>query len=185
MGIWPKRRKETLTAYCWKWKGRGWSGKKLDRHLYSSDGLPPRFYGLLKIYKNRNPLRPIVSLISSPTYNLFKHVAKILKPLAGNSAYTDKNSTKFCGSIPDINLQDELVSFDVVSLFTSTPVDVVVNVAYNRLVNDENLQERTALYRSLALSNYLTSACQLPTFNTTTSIVSRSMGQLWAHPFPP
>ena len=114
-------------------------------------------------------------------------MAKILKPLAGNSAYTVKNSTKFRESIPDINLQDddELVSFDVVSLFTSIPVDVVVNVAYNRLVNDENLQERTALYRSPALSNYLTSACQLPTFNTATSIVSRSMGQLWARPFPP
>ena len=104
-------------------------------------------------------------------------MAKILKPLTGNSAYTVKNSTKFCGSIADINLQDddELVSFDVVSLFTSIPVDAVVNVAYNCLVNDENLQEMTALYWSLALSNYLTYACQIPTFNTTTSIVSRSV----------
>ena len=112
---------------------------------------------------------------------------KILKPLTYNSAYTVKNSAQFCGSIADINFRDddELVSFDVVSLFTSIPVDVVVNVAYNRLVNDENLQERTALNRSLALSNYLTSACQIPTFNTVTSIVSKSMGQLWAHPFPP
>ena len=74
-------------------------------------------------------------------------MAKILKPLTGNSAYTVKNSTKLCGSIAAINLQDndELVSFDVVSLFTSIPVDVAVNVAHNRLVNDENLQERTAL----------------------------------------
>ena len=113
-------------------------------------------------------------------------MAKILKPLTGNFAYTVKNSTKFCGSIADIDLQDddELVSFDVVSLFTSIPVDVVVNVAYNRLVNDENLQEGTALYRSLALSNYLTSACQIPTFNTVTSIVSRSMGQLYGHGRP-
>ena len=74
-------------------------------------------------------------------------MAKILKPLTGNSAYTVKNSTEFCGSIADINLQDddELVSFDVVSLFTSIPVDVAVNVAHNRLVNGENLLERTAL----------------------------------------
>ena len=50
-------------------------------------------------------------------------------------------------SIADINLQDEdeIVSFDVVSLFTSIPVDVAVNVAQNRLVNDENLLKRTAL----------------------------------------
>ena len=85
--------------------------------------------------------------MSSPTYNLSKHVAKILKPLTGNSANTVKTSTEFCGSIADVNLQDDddLVSFDVVSLFTSIPVDVAVNVAHNRLVNDENLQESTAL----------------------------------------
>ena len=124
-----------------KKKREGMIGEKLYRHLHSSDGLPPRFYGLPKIHKNGNPLRPIVSFISSPTYNLSKYVAKILKPLTGNSAYTVKNSTEFCASIADINLQDddELVSFDVVSLFTSIPVDVAVNVAYNRLVNDENL----------------------------------------------
>ena len=58
-----------------------------------------------------------------------------------------KNSTEFRGSIADINLphDDEFVSFDVVSLFRSIPVDVAVDVAHNYLINNENLQERTAL----------------------------------------
>ena len=139
-----KKTGRDMNGILLKMKREGTIGEKLYRHLHSSDGLPPRFYGLPKIHKNGNPLRPIVSFISSPTYNLSKYVAKILKPLTGNSA---KNSTEFCGSIADINLQDddELVSFDVVSLFTSIPVDVAVNVAHNRLVNDENLLERTAL----------------------------------------
>ena len=74
-------------------------------------------------------------------------MARILKPLTGNSVYTVKNSTEFCGSIAGVNLQDddEFVSFDVVSLLTSIPVDVAVNVARSRLINDENSQERTAL----------------------------------------
>ena len=73
-------------------------------------------------------------------------MAKILKPLTGNSDYTVKNSTEFCESITD-KLQDDdvLVSFDVVSLFTSIPVDVAISVAHNRLINDENLQDRTAI----------------------------------------
>ena len=58
----------------------GISGKIFYRCLHSSDGLPPRFYGLPKIHKNGYPLRPIVSFISSPTYNLSKYVAKILTP---------------------------------------------------------------------------------------------------------
>ena len=144
----PTRKTERdMNGILLKMKREGTIGEKLYRHLHSSDGLPPRFYGLPTIQKNGNPLRPIVSFISSPTFNLSKYVAKILKPLTGNSAYTVKNSTEFCGSITDINLQDddELVSFDVVSLFTSIPVDVAVNLSHNRLVNDENLPERTAL----------------------------------------
>ena len=142
-----KKTERDMNGILLKMKREGTIGEKLYRHLHSSDGLPPRFYGLPKTHKNGNPLRPIVSFISSPTYNLSKYVAKMLKPLTCNSAYTVKNSTEFCGSIADINLQgdDELVSFDVVSLFTSIPVDVAVNIAYNRLVNDENLPEGTAL----------------------------------------
>ena len=142
-----KKTERDMNGILLKMKREGTIGEKLYRHLHSSDGLPYRFYGLPKIHKNGNPLRPIVSFISSPTYNLSKYVAKILKPLTGNSAYTVKNSTEFCEGVADINLpdDDELVSFDVVSLFTSIPVDVAVNVAHNRLVNDENLQERTTL----------------------------------------
>ena len=40
---------------------------------------------------------------------------------------------------------EELVSFDVVSLFTSIPVDLAVHLAHNRLLNDTNLQDRTAI----------------------------------------
>ena len=74
-------------------------------------------------------------------------MAKILKPLTGNSDYTVKNSTEFCEGITDMKLQDDdvLVSFDVVSLFISIPVDVAISVAHNRLINDENLQDRTAI----------------------------------------
>ncbi|XP_068756315.1 uncharacterized protein [Montipora capricornis] len=122
-------------------------GENLYKRLHSSDGLPTRFYGLPKVHKNGCLLRPIVSFISTPTYNLSKHVAKILKPLTGNSDYTVKNSTEFCEGITDIKLQDDdvLVSFDVVSLFTSIPVDVAISVAHNRLISDENLQDRTAI----------------------------------------
>ena len=52
----------------------------LYKKLRSSDGLPPRFYGLLKVHKPGYPLRPIVSFIDSPTYMLSKHLAQILKP---------------------------------------------------------------------------------------------------------
>ena len=142
-----KKTERDMNGILLKMKREETIGENLYKRLHSSDGLPPRFYGLPKVHKNGCPLRPIVSFISTPTYNLSKHVAKILKPLTGNSDYTVKNSTEFCESITDIKLLDDdvLVSFDVVSLFTSIPVDVAISVAHNRLINDENLQDRTAI----------------------------------------
>ena len=37
------------------------------------------------------------------------------------------------------------VSYDVVSLFTNTPVDVAVEVIKERLINDARLKDRTLL----------------------------------------
>ena len=69
-----------LNGILLKMKREETIGENLYKRLHSSDGLPPRFYGLPKVHKNGCPLRPIVSFISTPTYNLFKHVAKILRP---------------------------------------------------------------------------------------------------------
>ena len=91
--------------------------ESLYKRLHSSDGLPPRFYGLPKIHKPQIPLRPIVSFVDSPTYNLSSYLANILEPLVGNTNCHVKNSYEFASFIKDIKLteDEELVSFDVVS----------------------------------------------------------------------
>ena len=53
--------------------------------LRSSAGRLPLLYGLPKVHKPEVPLRPIVSFLRSPTYQLSKHLATILSPLVGNS----------------------------------------------------------------------------------------------------
>ncbi|CAH3158681.1 unnamed protein product [Pocillopora meandrina] len=99
--------------------------------LYSSNGLCPHFYGLPKIHKPGIPLRPIVSFVNSPTYAISGYLARILSPVFANTDYTVKNSCEFADFIRDNTLDacEELVSFDVVSLFTKIPVDLSVKVA--------------------------------------------------------
>ena len=115
--------------------------------LYSNEGLCPRFYGLLKFHKPGIPLRPIVSFVSSPTYAISGYLARILLPVVGNTDYTVKNSCEFADFIRDktLNACEELVSFDVVSLFTKIPVDLAVKVAEERLREDASLGQRTSL----------------------------------------
>ena len=70
--------------------------ENLYRMLYSSDGLSPRFYGFMpKIHKTGIPLRPIVSFINSPTYDVSSYLAKILSPVVWNTVNTVKNSLEF------------------------------------------------------------------------------------------
>ena len=54
---------------------------QLKDQLTPNSSNPPQIYGLPKIHKDNNPLRPIVSTIGSPTYQLAKELARILSPL--------------------------------------------------------------------------------------------------------
>jgi len=84
----------------------------------------PRVYGLPKIHKELVPLRPIVSNIGAPTYQLSKYLAGTLTQLTRNSAHHVKNSFQFVQILEflKVQLDDLMVSFDVVPLFTNVPI---------------------------------------------------------------
>ena len=115
-------------------------------HLKCDKGVTPKIYGLPKIHKEAVPLRPIVSFIGSPTYRLSKYLVNILSPLF-SSKYCVKNSADFAKIIRDFTLEDNdcLISFDVVSLFTSIPILDASNVIFKLLSADVNLKNRTKL----------------------------------------
>ena len=83
----------------------------------------------------------------SPTYNLAKYLAEILKPLVGKSEHHVVNSKEFITKIEQTKLDEDeiLVSFDVVSLFTNVPIDEACNIAKERLPLDNTLHLRTTL----------------------------------------
>ena len=87
-----------------------------------------KVHKLSKIHKPGIPLRPIVSFVNSPTYAISGYLARILSPVVGNTDYTVKNSWEIADFIRDktLNACEELVSFDVVSLFTKILVDLAV-----------------------------------------------------------
>ena len=114
---------------------------KAEYHfLHCSKGVTPRFYGLPKIPKASVPLRSIVSFINSPTYNLLKFLSRILSSLLVNR-YSVRNSKEFVDYVQNFTISESeiLVSFDVVRLFTSVPVDKALNLVLELLTSDESL----------------------------------------------
>ena len=93
----------------------------------------PKIYGLPKIHKDGNPLRVILSCINCPTYDLSKYLASILHHSIDHEKYNVRNSYEFCTFINNVTLPPNyvLVSFDVVSLFTCIPRDLVVQAVRN------------------------------------------------------
>jgi hypothetical protein len=71
----------------------------------------------------------------------------ILKPLIGNSEYHVQNSKDLADCMGTLYIkQDEvLVSHDVVSLFTNTPIQSTLEIVKRRLEEDEELSDRTNL----------------------------------------
>ena len=111
--------------------------KQIYSRLYCSVAQTPKLYGLPKIHKVNIPLRPIVSFCSSPTYELSKYLARILKPLTEQSSHCSINSRDFVAKIKNVILSEdhELVSFDVKSLFTSIPLELAIESVKEALAN--------------------------------------------------
>ena len=124
----------------------GYISRKERKYLTPQCSNPPQIYGLPKIHKDNTPLRPIVSAIGSPTYLLAKMLAGILTPLAGSTNSFVKNSPEFA-QVRNIDLQQDetLVSFDVVSLFTRVPIDDALQAISSHLTQDDTLEDRTAI----------------------------------------
>jgi hypothetical protein len=56
------------------------------KQLMTYNSVAPKVYGLPKIHKPELKLRPIVSSINSPTYDLSKFLVPILQPLKNSNS---------------------------------------------------------------------------------------------------
>jgi len=100
---------------------KGQISKDEQRWMKSSGPILPRFYGRPKIHKPDIPLRPIVSLPGTPTYNIAKELTRKLKHLTEESDYSINSPLQCLQKIKDVKIEDDeiMVSFDVTALFTS------------------------------------------------------------------
>ena len=102
--------------------------------MRSSEGHVARIYGLPKIHKQNIPLRPIVSMIRTPMYNLSKYLCPFIKSIVAEE-YIVKNSSDFTEHLKMLNINSDEIqaSFDVVSLFTNIPVKLATDIILEKL----------------------------------------------------
>ena len=128
------------------------------------------------------PLRPIVSSNGTVTYQTSKELARILKPMVGNSLHHVKNTQDFIDQIKGIQLnQDQcMMSYDVNALFTFVPTTKATNIIKRLLDQDQELQLRTSL--SIENITSLLEFCLSGTyFSFQGNTLSSCRVQLWGH----
>ena len=111
--------------------------------LLPNGSKPGRLYGMAKNHKEGCPLRPVLSAIDTPEYNLSKWIETQIKPFynskwsvsSTNSFVEDLNTIKPCSN-------DICVSFDIKSLYTNVPLEEVVDDV-TRVLYDEADAENT------------------------------------------
>ena len=111
-----------------------------DIHLQKivGDYDPGYIYGNVKTHKSGNPLRPIISQIPTPTYNLAKSLNKIISPYIPNQ-YTIKSTENFLDILHNSESSGIIASLDVESLFTNVPVDKTIDIIINNVYSHPNL----------------------------------------------
>ena len=80
------------------------------RKMYLTGASSPKLYGLPKIHKKNNLLRPIVSSRGSVAYGVAKEVARILKPQTGNTIHHVNNSKEFADDMKKTRLEEKNAS---------------------------------------------------------------------------
>ena len=130
--------------------------------IYPSNPIPPRLYGTVKARKPEKnyPMRTVASTIETPPYGISKYLLKIIQPTLNKSQHKIKNSAEFVNEAKTwkISPTEIQVSYDVVNLYPSVPLDKAIDVIVEYLKNDfNNVKTRTKL--TLVDIHHLTELC--------------------------
>ncbi|XP_067668190.1 uncharacterized protein [Haliotis asinina] len=73
--------------------------------------------------------------VASHVYNTAQHLTKVLAPLGKTADSYISDSTDFCEKLKTVENPGKIVSYDVVDLFTSVPINETLHILRNRLDN--------------------------------------------------
>ena len=95
--------------------------------IYPRGSQPGKLYGVVKTHKQNYPMRPVLSAINTPEYNLAKWLEKQIKSCLIDT-YSVSSSTEFVNKISNLEIKDQNIfaSLDIKSLYTQVPLKEVI-----------------------------------------------------------
>ena len=113
---------------------------KLDHELYEElrprGSQPARLYGLAKVHKNNTPVRPVLSMPGSAYHKVALKVAEWLSVVPECNINSSTKSIIDTLKTVELPYDEEVVSFDVSSLYTNVPVMEAIEACTDHLYNN-------------------------------------------------
>ena len=127
------KEEERITKTLKSLLNKGQIDETLYEQLRPRGSQPARLYGLAKVHKNNVPVRPVLSMPGSAYYKVAEYIAKCLSVIP--ECKINASTKIICDSLKTMKLGDdeEIVSFDVVSLYTNVPVMEAIDVCTEKL----------------------------------------------------
>lgn len=174
---------KTVNSFCNKLEDSKYITKNQKLQILSHSFRLPQITFLPKIHKETIPLRPLVDGTGSHLHYLAKYLFKQIKYIPHPSAIN--NSIEFASTVNNIEIPPNhvMVSFDVVSLFTSIPVTLALDTIKSLW---PSLQSHTQLTRSVLLEglSIVLNNCyiQVNNLDDTSSIYKQKSGLAMGSP---
>ena len=94
--------------------------------IYPRGSQPGKLYGVVKTHKDNYPMRPVLSAVNTPEYNLAKWLEKQIKGCL-HDTFSVSSSTEFANKISKVKIKDPNIfaSLDIKSLYTQVPLKEV------------------------------------------------------------
>ena len=108
------------------------TGQSMPLKKIVGDYSPGYIYGNVKTHKPGEKLRPIISQVTTPTYQTAKQLDKLIKKYLPQGKML-KSSTEFVELLHGNQYSGNLFSLDVESLFTNVPVHRTINIILDRV----------------------------------------------------
>ena len=129
------KEEERIVRILKKLKDESKINASLFEMLKSTGSQPPQLYGLAKVHKVATPLRPILSMPGSSYFKIARQVADRLSVI--EECKINSSTQSIWDNLKTITLEEDqqLVSFDICSLYTNVPVHEAITYCADLLHN--------------------------------------------------